>query len=92
MKTNFICKIITEQNKEEDNSELLLELVDKGITLQRSKKHKEAIVYFDEAISIDKNMGGEADLNLLLLKDNSLRKLGKSEEAKQDSDKSKKLL
>ena len=73
---------MTEQNKEEDNSELLLELVDKGIALQRSEKHKEAIACFDEAISIDKNMGGEADSNLLLLKDNSLRKLGKSDEAK----------
>ena len=70
---------MTEQNKEKDNSELLLELVDKGIALQRSEKHKEAIVCFDEAISIDKNMGGEADSNLLLLKDNSLKKLDKSE-------------
>jgi len=68
-----------EQNQEEDNSELLLELVDKGIALQRSEKHKEAIACFDEAIAIDKNMGGEADSNLLLLKDNSLKKLGKSE-------------
>mgnify|MGYP000178607438 CR=1 FL=1 len=69
---------MTEQNKE-DNSELLLELVDKGIALQREEKHKEAIVCFDEAISIDKDMGGEADSNLLLLKDNSLKKIGKSD-------------
>ena len=69
---------MTEQNRE-DNSELLLELVDKGIALQRSEKHKEAIACFDEAISIDKNMGGEADSNLLLLKDNSLKKIGKSD-------------
>ena len=68
-----------EQNKDQDNSELLLELVDKGIALQRSEKHKEAIACFDEAISIDKNMGGEADSNLLLLKDNSLKKIGKSD-------------
>jgi tetratricopeptide (TPR) repeat protein len=59
----------------EDDSELLLEWVDKGITLQREGKHKEAIVCFDKAISIDKNMGGEPDSNLLLLKDNSLLKL-----------------
>jgi tetratricopeptide (TPR) repeat protein len=78
---------MAEQNKDQDNSELLLELVDKGIALQRSEKHQEAIVCFDEAISIDKNMGGEADSNLLLLKDNSLKKLGKSDKAKQDSDK-----
>jgi len=54
-------------------------LVDKGIALQREEKHKEAIVCFDEAISIDKDMGGEADSNLLLLKDNSLKKIGKSD-------------
>ena len=63
----------------EDDSELLLEWVDKGIALQREEKHKEAIVCFDKAISIDKNMGGEADSNLLLLKDNSLMKLGRDE-------------
>ena len=69
---------MTEQNKE-DNSELLLELVDKGIALQREEKHKEAIVCFDEAFSINKDMGGKADSNLLLLKDNSLKKIGKSD-------------
>ena len=69
---------MTGQNKE-DNSELLLELVDKGIALQRSEKHKEAIACFDEAISIDKNMGGETDSNLLLLKNNSLKRLDKLE-------------
>jgi hypothetical protein len=61
----------------ENDSELLLEWVDKGIALQREEKHKEAIVCFDKAISMDKNMGGETDSNLLLLKDNSLMKLGK---------------
>lgn len=59
----------------EDDSELLLEWVDKGIALQREGKHKEAIVCFDKAINMDKNMGGEPDSNLLLLKDNSLLKL-----------------
>ena len=58
-----------------DDSELLLEWVDKGIALQREGKHKEAIVCFDKAIGIDKNMGGEPDSNLLLLKNNSLLKL-----------------
>jgi len=33
-------------------------------------------VCFDKAISLDENMNGEADSNLLLLKDNSLTKLG----------------
>ena len=45
---------------EENDSELLLEWVDKGISLQRSEKHKEAIVCFDKAINLDKTMGGEA--------------------------------
>jgi len=40
---------MTEQNPE-DNSEILLEWVDKGISLQRDGKHKEAIVCFDKAI------------------------------------------
>ena len=69
---------MTEQNPE-DNSEILLEWVDKGISLQRDGKHKEAIVRFDKAINIDKDMGGEPDSNLLLLKDNSLMKLSKNE-------------
>ena len=73
---------MVEKNKEEGNSESLLELVDKGIALQRSEKHKEAIACFDEAISIDKNMGGEADSNLLLLKNNSLKRLDKLEQIK----------
>ena len=37
---------MVEKNKEEGNSESLLELVDKGIALQRSEKHKEAIACF----------------------------------------------
>ena len=74
----FSLYIMTEQNSE-DNSELLLEWVDKGISLQRDGKHKEAIVCFDKAISIDADMGGEPDSNLLLLKDNSLMKLSKNE-------------
>jgi len=74
----FSLYIMTEQNPE-DNSELLLEWVDKGISLQRDGKHKEAIVCFDKAINIDKDMGGEPDSNLLLLKDNSLMKLSKNE-------------
>ncbi len=59
-----------------DDLEMLEELVNKGISLQREGKHKEAIVSFDKAISLDENMNGEADSNLLLLKDNSLTKLG----------------
>ena len=60
----------------ENNLERIEELVNKGISLQREAKHKEAIVCFDKAISLDENMNGEADSNLLLLKDNSLTKLG----------------
>ena len=60
---------------EENNLERIEEWVNKGISLQRESKHKEAIVCFDKAISLDENMNGEADANLLLLKDNSLTKL-----------------
>jgi tetratricopeptide (TPR) repeat protein len=61
---------------EENDLELIEELVNKGISLQREGKHKEAIVCFDKAISLDENMNGQADSNLLLLKENSLTKLG----------------
>ena len=60
---------------EENNLERIEEWVNKGISLQRESKHKEAIVCFDKAISLDEKMNGEADSNLLLLKDNSLTKL-----------------
>ena len=58
-----------------DDLEMLEELVNKGISLQREGKHKEAIVCFDKAISLDENMNGQADSNLLLLKENSSMKL-----------------
>ena len=58
-----------------DDLEMLEELVNKGISLQREGKHKEAIVSFDKAISLDENMNGQADSNLLLLKENSSTKL-----------------
>jgi len=61
---------------EENDLEKIEELVNKGISLQREAKHKEAIVCFDKAISLDGNMNGEVDSNLLLLKNNSLMKLG----------------
>ena len=64
---------------EDNDLEMLEELVNKGISLQRELKHKEAIVCFDKAISIDENMNGEADSNLLRLKNNSLMKLGREE-------------
>ena len=64
---------------EENDLERIEEFVNKGISLQRESKHKEAIVCFDKAISLDENMNEEADSNLLLLKDNSLVKLGTNE-------------
>ena len=64
---------------EENNLERIEEWVNKGILLQRESKHKEAIVCFDKAINLDKTMGGEADSNLLLLKNNSLMKLDRKE-------------
>ena len=64
---------------EKNDLEMLEELVNRGISLQREAKHKEAIVCFNKAISLDENMNGEADSNLLRLKDNSLMKLGVNE-------------
>ena len=65
---------------EEKNSiEIIEDLVNKGISLQRESKHKDAIVCFDKAISLDENMNGEADSNLLLLKKNSLTKANRDE-------------
>tara|TARA_B110000438_G_scaffold100420_1_gene99318 strand:- start:1320 stop:1508 length:189 start_codon:yes stop_codon:yes gene_type:complete len=60
---------------EENSLERIEEWVNKGILLQRESKHKEAVVCFDKAIGLDENMNGEADSNLLLLRDNSLTKL-----------------
>ena len=60
---------------QEDDLEKIEELVNKGISLQREGKHQDAVLHFDEAISIDKSLGGESDPNLLLLKNNSLMKL-----------------
>jgi tetratricopeptide (TPR) repeat protein len=54
-------------------------LVDKGISFQREGKHKEAIICFDKAINIDKEMNEEADSNLLLLKKNSEMKIDRDE-------------
>ena len=60
---------------QEDDLEKIEELVNKGISLQREGKHQDAIIHFDEAISIDQSLGGESDPNLLLLKNNSSMKL-----------------
>ena len=62
-----------------DNLERIEELVNKGISFQREGKHKEAIICFDKAINIDKEMNEEADSNLLLLKKNSLTKADRDE-------------
>ena len=58
-----------------EDLEIIEELVNKGISFQREGKHKEAIVCFEKAISLDENMNEKADSNLLLLKDNSSMKL-----------------
>ena len=60
---------------QEDDLEKIEELVNKGISLQMEGKHQDAIIHFDEAISIDQSLGGESDPNLLLLKNNSSMKL-----------------
>jgi tetratricopeptide (TPR) repeat protein len=60
---------------QENDLERIEELVNKGISFQREGKHKEAIVCFDKAISLDENRNGEVDSNLLLLKNNSVLKI-----------------
>jgi hypothetical protein len=65
--------------EEKNDLEIIEDLVNKGISLQRESKHKEAIVCFNKAICLDENMNGQADSNLLLLKNNSLMKLGTNE-------------
>ena len=60
---------------QENELERIEELVNKGISFQREGKHKEAIVCFDKAISLDENRNGEVDSNLLLLKNNSVLKI-----------------
>ncbi len=64
---------------QDNDLERIEELVNKGISFQREGKHKEAIICFDKAISLDENMNGEADPNLLLLKNNSEMKIDKEE-------------
>ena len=64
---------------EKNDLDVIEDLVNKGISLQRESKHKDAIVCFDKAINLDENMNGQADSNLLRLKDNSLMKLGVNE-------------
>ena len=64
---------------QDNDLERIEELVNKGISFQREGKHKEAIICFDKAISLDENMNGEADPNLLLLKNNSEMKIDKDE-------------
>ena len=59
----------------EDDLERIEELVNKGISFQREGKHKEAIVYFEKAISLDETTNGGVDENLILLKENSSMKL-----------------
>ena len=64
---------------EKNDLDVIEDLVNKGISLQRESKHKDAIVCFDKAINLDENINGQADSNLLRLKDNSLMKLGVNE-------------
>ena len=58
-----------------DDFEIIEDFVNKGIWFQREGKHKEAIVCFDKAMSLDKNINGEVDSNIILLKENSLMKI-----------------
>ena len=54
----------------------------KGIDLAEQDKHEEAIVCFDKAISLHKDIGCEEDPEILINKGKSLMELGREEEAK----------
>ena len=77
---------MTKKNKEKDDTEFLLGWVDKGSVLAKQEKHKEAIVCFDTAIKIDPE-----DSDVLFCKGNSLKKLGREEEAQQCITRAKEL-
>jgi tetratricopeptide (TPR) repeat protein len=54
----------------------------KGIDLAEQDKHEEAIVCFDKAISLHKDIGCEEDPEILISKGKSLMELGREKEAK----------
>jgi len=83
---------LPKEEKDDDDSEFLLGWVDKGSILDEQGKYEEAIVCFDTAISIDKKMGCDEDSDVLFRKGNSLKKLGRNEEAEQCFTKAEKLL
>ncbi|HII05077.1 MAG TPA: tetratricopeptide repeat protein [Nitrosopumilus sp.] len=77
---------MTKENKEKDDTEFLLGWVDKGSVLAKQEKHKEAIACFDTAIKIDPE-----DSQVFFCKGNSLKKLGREEEAQQCITRAKEL-
>jgi tetratricopeptide (TPR) repeat protein len=77
---------MTKENKEKGDTEFLLGWVDKGSVLAKQEKHKEAIACFDTAIKIDPE-----DSQVFFCKCNSLKKLGRNEEAEQCFDKAEEL-
>ena len=67
---------------EVDVSEYQINYPQKGRDLAYQGKHEEAIVAFDRAIFLRKDLGAEEDYEILISKGRSLMKLGKEEEAK----------
>ncbi len=77
---------MTEESKEKEDPKFLLGWVDKGSVLAKQERHKEAIACFDTAIKIDPE-----DSQVFFCKANSLKKLGRNEEAEQCFDKAEEL-
>ena len=67
---------------EVDISEYQINYPQKGRDLADQGKHEEAIVAFDRAIFLRKDLGAEEDPEILISKGKSLMELGREEEAK----------
>ena len=67
---------------EVDVSEYQINYPQKGRDLAEQGKHEEAIIAFDRAIFLRKDLGAEEDPEILISKGKSLMELGREEEAK----------
>tara|TARA_B110000467_G_C18032147_1_gene321300 strand:+ start:211 stop:603 length:393 start_codon:yes stop_codon:yes gene_type:complete len=65
-----------------DVSEYQINYPQKGKDLAEQGKHEEALVCFDRAIFLRKDLGAEEDPEILINKGKSLMELGREEEAK----------
>mgnify|MGYP000904144339 CR=1 FL=1 len=65
-----------------DSSEYQENYPQKGIDLAEQGKHEEAILFFERAIFLRKDLGAEEDPEILINKGKSLMELGREKEAK----------